>query len=149
MQAALELPDETDAFLQISDIIFDKESAFGYEKFTDAEKAFYCIDGFIRGMGNGGVAQFFYDYGHHSQDTKIALESVKAEQAQTLFSKALGCFPDGAVPTDSHDREQLVAGLEEEHGDLWSNLSDSFYDAETELIKLTLKFVNSNLKGFT
>ena len=148
VQAALELPDETDAFLQISDIIFDKESSSGYEKFSDAERNFYCIDGFIRGMGNGGVAQFFYDHGHHTSDTEKALEEIKAANAIKLLQQALDCFPERRVPEDSHDRELLVSDLEEQHGDLWARISDNFYDAETDLIKLTLKYVNKHLKSF-
>lgn len=148
VQAALELPDETDAFLQISDIIFDKESSAGYETFSDAERNFYCIDGFIRGMGNGGVAQFFYDHGHHTKDTSKALEEIKASNAMHLLQEAVSCFPNQTVPTDTNDRELLVSDLEEQHGDLWARLSDKFYDAETELIKLTLKYVNKHLKSF-
>lgn len=148
VQAALELPDETDAFLQISDIIFDKESSSGYETFTDAERNFYCIDGFIRGMGNGGVAQFFYDHGHHTKDTAKALEEIKASNAIKLLKDAVSCFPDEQVPQNNDDREILVSNLEEQHGDLWARISDRFYDAETELIKLTLKYVNKHLRSF-
>ena len=149
VQAALELPDETDAFLQISDIIFEKESSAGYAQFTDAERTFFCIDGFIRGMGNGGVSQFFHEHGQHTVDTQKALDDVKSETAKTLLAKATACFPDAKVPVEEEDREILVADLEEQNGDLWSELSDKFYDAETELIKLTLKYVNKNLKSFS
>lgn len=149
VQAALELPDETDAFLQISDIIFEKESSSGYEQFTDAERIFYCIDGFIRGMGNGGVSQFFYDHGHHTADTQKALAEVKSQTADALLKQAVACFPNQKVPMDESDREGLVADLEEQNGELWSQLSDKFYDSETELIKLTLKYVNKNLKSFS
>ncbi len=149
VQAALELPDETDAFLQISDIIFEKESSSGYEKFSDAERNFFCIDGFIRGMGNGGISQFFHEHGQHTVDTQKALAEVKSEAAKALLSQATACFPNSSVPLDEDDREGLVADLEEQNGDLWSELSDKFYDSETELIKLTLKYVNKNLKSFS
>ncbi len=148
VQAALELPDETDAFLQISDVLFQKESQSGYDQFSDAERHFYCIDGFIRGMGNGGVAQFFYDHGHHTADTAVALQEVKAESAKRLLDRALACFPEQQVPLDEIDRETLVADLEEQNGDLWSELGDKFYALENELIKLTLKYVNKHLKSF-
>jgi len=148
VQAALELPDETDAFLQISDLLFSKESQSGYGQFSDAERHFYCIDGFMRGMGNGGVAQFFYDHGHHTGDTVEALQAVKADSVKRLLDRALACFPNQQVPAESNDREGLVADLEEQNGELWAELSDKFYAMENELIKLTLKYVNKHIKSF-
>jgi hypothetical protein len=150
IQAALDLPDETDAFLQISDILFEKHSATGYEGLTQAEKVFYCIDGFVRGMGNGGISQFFYDEaGVHAKDAVMAFEAVKAGKVKQLLDKALACFPDGIIPADNDARDELVSSVEENNSDEWSRMTDVFFQNEAELIKSTLTYVGKNLKNFS
>ncbi len=149
VKAALELPDETDAFLQISDILYGKISSSGYESLSTSEKYFYCIDGLIRGMGSGGISHFFYDEaGIHAEDAIKGLEAARATRIQKVVQDALDCFPGKQVPADEEAREELVSDLEEQHSDLWAAISDRFFDSETELVKLTLKFVSKNLADF-
>ncbi|MCP5334876.1 MAG: DUF4375 domain-containing protein [Oceanospirillaceae bacterium] len=150
IQAALDLPDETDAFLQISDILFEKHSAVGYDGLTQSEKVFYCIDGFVRGMGNGGISQFFYDEaGVHASDAVLAFEAVKAGKIKQLLEQALACFPDTSIPADDDARDDLVSSLEENYSEEWSAMTDVFFQNEAELIKATLAYVGKNLKNFS
>lgn len=150
IQAALEVADETDAYLQISDLIFEKGQNQGFDALTYSEKTFYCIDGFLREMGNGGLAHFFYnESGSHAGDTIQALDQIKVPSAKEIVVKALECFPDKQVPQDNEDRIQEFGRIEENYAELIGRLDDQFYTTESEVVKKTLKYVADNLKDFS
>src|SRR5690606_23657558 len=101
IQAALEMADETDSFLQITDVVYEKEAEVGYDRLKETEKTIYCIDGLLREMENGGFVQFFRQQaGNYSEDTLIALESIKARESYAFLKEMLDYFPDSKPPTD-------------------------------------------------
>ncbi len=85
IQAALDVADETDSFLQITDVIYEKESEAGYDALTESEKTVFCIDGLLREMENGGFVQFFHhDVGALAADTLESLERIKAKGIEVV-----------------------------------------------------------------
>ncbi len=148
IQAALDLADETDSFLQLTDVVYDKETEVGYDSLTELEKTIFCIDGLLREMENGGFAQFFrQEAGAYSDDTLDALERIKAKESAALLRKMLNYFSDGKAPTDEDDRLDALNQIEDEHADDISALDDRFYDAGENLVGLTLLYVQKNLKA--
>lgn len=148
IQAALDLADETDSFLQITDVVYDKETELGFDVLTELEKTVFCIDGLLREMENGGFAQFFrQDAGFYSEETLDALERIKAKESAALLRKMLSYFPDAKAPADEDDRLDALNQIEDEHADDISALDDRFYDADENLVGLTLLYVQKNLKG--
>lgn len=148
IQAALDAGDETDSFLQITDVIYDKEADLGYDALSEAEKTVYCIDGLSREMENGGFAQFFRQQaGTHAQDTLDALERIRAKESAALLKQMLAFF-EGDLPANEDDRQDRFDHIESEHADDIAALDDRFYDAGENLVALTLTFVQKNLKGF-
>ena len=149
IQAALDVADETDAFLQITDVIYDKESEAGYDELTAAEQTVYCIDSLLREMENGGFAQFFHhDSGANAADTMEALERIRSSQVLAVFHKVVNFFPDGEVPQDEDDRISQFDQIESELTDEIAACDDKFYDADENLVELTLQYVSKNLKAF-
>ncbi|MEC8444212.1 MAG: DMP19 family protein [Pseudomonadota bacterium] len=149
IQAALDVADETDSFLQITDVIYDKESEVGYDALNDAEKTVYCIDQLLREMENGGFVQFFHhEAGSRAEDTLVALERIKAKASVALFDQVLDLFPGRAVPSDEDDRTDLFDQIESEHADDIAALDDRFYDSGENLVEMTLRFVQRNLREF-
>ena len=149
IQAALDVADETDSFLQITDVIYDKESEVGYDALNDAEKTVYCIDQLLREMENGGFVQFFHhEAGSRAEDTLVALERIKAKASVALFDQVLDLFPGRAVPSDEDDRTDLFDQIESEHVDDIAALDDRFYDSGENLVEMTLRFVQRNLREF-
>lgn len=149
IQAALDVADETDSFLQITDVIYDKESDTGYDSLTDAEKTVYCIDSLLREMENGGFVQFFHhEVGALAEDTLESLERIKAKGTYDLMNKMLNLFADRHVPADEDERIEVFGQIESEHADLIAELDDRFYDVGENLVELTLRFVQKNLKDF-
>ena len=149
IQAALDVADETDSFLQITDVIYDKESEVGYDALNDAEKTVYCIDQLLREMENGGFVQFFHhEAGSRAEDTLVALERIKAKASVALFDQVLDFFPGRAVPSDEDDRTDLFDQIESEHADDIAALDDRFYDSGENLVEMTLRYVQRNLREF-
>lgn len=149
IQAALDVADETDSFLQITDVIYDKESDAGYDALTEAEKTVYCIDSLLREMENGGFVQFFHhEVGALAEDTLESLERIKAKGTFDLMNRMLDLFDSRQVPADEDERIEAFDQIESEHADLIAELDDRFYDVGENLVELTLRFVQKNLKDF-
>ncbi len=149
IQAALDVADETDSFLQITDVIYDKESDAGYDALTEAEKTVYCIDSLLREMENGGFVQFFHhEVGALAEDTLESLERIKAKGTFDLMNRMLDLFDNRQVPADEDERIEAFDQIESEHADLIAELDDRFYDVGENLVELTLRFVQKNLKDF-
>lgn len=147
IQAALDLGDETDSFLQITDVVYDKESEVGYTDLKPLEKTIYCIDSLLREMENGGFVQFFrQESAALTEDTLLALEQIKAKNSFDLLSRVVGFFPNGQVPTDEDERDTQFEQVETDYGDEISELDDRFYDSGENLVGLTLSYVQRNLK---
>lgn len=147
IQAALDMADETDSFLQITDVVYDKEADFGYDQLKEAEKTVFCIDGLLREMENGGFVQFFrQSAGNYTEDTLIALERIKARESYELLNKVQDYFPEGKVPTDEDERTEIFDSIESEFSDEITELDDCFYDSGENLVQLTLLYLQRSFK---
>ncbi len=149
IQAALDVADETDSFLQITDVIYAKEADDGYDALNDAEKTVFCIDGLLREMENGGFVQFFHhEVGALAEDTLEALERIKAKETMGLMNRMIDYFDDRRVPADDDERIDIFEQIEREHADEIAECDDRFHELGDKLVELTLAFVARNLKAF-
>lgn len=147
IQAALDVGDETDSFLQLTDAIYDKEAEVGYAALKPLEQVVFCMDGLLKEMENGGFTQFFrQEAGKYAADTLNALEQIKAKTSAALLAQVLDFFPNGEAPSDEDERVELFDQIESEHGDEISDLDDRFYDSGENLVAMTLLYVQRNLK---
>jgi len=148
IQAALDVADETDSFLQITDVIYDKESEVGFDSLNEAEQTVFCMDNLLREMENGGFAQFFHhDSGQYWQQTLEALERIKSKHVHGIFQQVLDLF-EGNVPEDIDERVDAFDQIESENPDRIAELDDRFYDEDENLVAITLKFVSKEIKSF-
>lgn len=149
IQAALNVADETDAFLQITDVIFDREAEIGYADLTAAEKTVYCIDSLSREMENGGFGQLFHhDTGAYTLDILEALEQIRAKKTLAVVQEVVNLFPNGQFPTDEDERADIFDQISSELVDEIAQCDDRFHDAGENLIELTLKFVAKSVAQF-
>ncbi len=149
IQAALDVADETDAFLQITDVIFDREAEFGYANLSDAEKAVFCIDNLSREMENGGFGQLFHhDAGALCSDILEALEAIRAKNTLAVVQQVVNLFPNAEVPKGEEERIETFDKVAHELVDEIAENDDRFHDAGENLIELTLKYVAKNLAQF-
>lgn len=149
IQAALDVADETDAFLQITDVIFDREAEIGYDDLSRGEKTVYCIDSLSREMENGGFGQLFHhDTGALCIDMLEALEQIRAKNTLLVVQQVVSFFPNGEVPSDEEERIDAFDQLASELVEDIAKCDDRFHDAGENLIELTLKFVAKNIAQF-
>jgi len=149
IQAALEVADETDAFLQITDVIFDKKAELGYFELNTAEKSIYCIDCLSREMENGGFGQLFHhDSGALVNDMLEALEKIRAKNTLEVVQQVVNYFPAAEVPSDEEERIEAFDQLASELVDEIASCDDRFHDTGENLVELTLKFVAKNVAEF-
>lgn len=149
IQAALDVADETDSFLQITDVIYEKVASNGYQALNDSEKTVYCIDQLLREMENGGLVQFIHhESGAYAVDTLDALSRIRAQVSHDLMQQLINFFPDSLVPADEDDRIDIFDRIEAECTDEIAALDDEYYESGENLVELTLKYVQKNLKSF-
>jgi len=149
IQAALDVADETDSFLQITDVIYEKEAAVGYDALKQAEKTVFCIDGLLREMENGGFSQLVHhDMGVRLEDTLTALEQIKSREITRLVDRLITLFAERVIPTDDDERVAVFEAIESEQTDVITSLDDAYYDTAENLVDLTLSFVSRNVKSF-
>jgi hypothetical protein len=149
IQAALEAADETDAFLQITDVIFNKKDDIGYADLSAAEKSVYCIDSLSREMENGGFGQLFHhDSGALIQDMLAALKKIRAKNSYDVVRQVVDYFPSSNVPTDEDERMKVFDSLATDKVDEIAECDDRFHKVGENLIELTLKFVAKNVSEF-
>jgi hypothetical protein len=149
IQAALDVADETDAFLQITDVIFDREAELGFDNLTGAEKSVYCIDSLSREMENGGFGQLFHhDTGGLCLYMLESLEQIRAKNTHGVLQQMVNFFPNGEIPTDEAKRIETFDQLASELVDEIAECDDKFHNTGENLIELTLKYVAKNLTQF-
>ena len=149
IQAALDVADETDAFLQITDVIFEREAERGFADLTRAEKTVYCIDCLSREMENGGFGQLFHhDSGALCVDMLEALKQIRAPNSHQVVQRIVNFFPNGEVPIAEEERIDTFDQLASERMDEIAECDDRFHDSGENLVELTLKFVAKNTAQF-
>jgi hypothetical protein len=64
------------------------------------------------------------------------------------LNNAIKKFPDGTVPKDRDEREELVEKMENENDSLWDSLDESFYQYEEDIYSLMIDYIKNNIKEF-
>lgn len=148
IQAALSVADETDSFLQITDIIYTKESEQGYSSLNVAEQTVFLLDQFLKEMENGGFCVFIrHETGALCEATLDALERIKAKKSHALLQQVLGLFKQ-PLHTDEDERAEQLENVQSDYYDELNELDEQYYDADENLVFLTLKYVSAHIKEF-
>lgn len=146
IQAALNLPDETDAFLQISDIVFDRYSEVGFDQLSQEERTFFCVDALMRTLTNGGITQFLYETGNRQFTSTIeSLKAIRVAKAAELL-ESVGAHLGSGLPEDPDVRSDFVDNLE--ISDELSAIEEKLYALEASLMQQCLQFVSKHMKSF-
>lgn len=148
IQAALDVADETDSFLQITDVVYDKEADNGYTSLRQSEQTIFLIDQFLKKMENGGFCLFIrHETGVYAQQTLDALERIKAKSTKALLQQVLDFFKVD-IKEDEDERSDQLEAVESDHYDDLMALDEQYYDSTENVVALTLKYVANNIKEF-
>jgi len=89
-----------------------------------------------------------HEAGAKAEDTLEALERIKAPVSAGLLDQIIALFPDRAIPADEDERIDAFDQIESDHADEIAALDDRFYDSGENLVGLTLRWVQKNLREF-
>jgi hypothetical protein len=125
--------------------------AYGDEmdKLTEAQKQFYYNQCLEREVNNGGFNHYFFNSsGDFSHRTIQSLQTIGAHKTAGILQKAIDQFPDGHVPEERADRQNILAQIQERANPVWGALDQSFFAYEDDLNMLNIEFVRKNKDRF-
>jgi len=140
---------DNDFAIAMSNLLFDREAAVGYEALTPSEQVVFCLDGLEREVNNGGFHQFFLNSsGDHSLATPPALRALGAVRVAAIVEQALAVFPAGRPAQEpSRRRAQVEALGESQLGDL-ERLDAAFRKYPEPLAELERRYVRAHRNEF-
>jgi hypothetical protein len=126
---------EVDRLQILADRIF-QELPESLAELPESERTFALVWAVLGEVGNGGVAQFFFNsFGQYALITIEALETIGALEAATLLRTATSWFGPSGPPADIEERNDALAALEIEDAEFeridnaWYALKDQAYQS--------------------
>ena len=145
----LEIENDTEFAIAMSNLVFARAAAVGYEQLSTAERVIFCVDGLEREVNNGGFAQFFENSaGDHAMDTIESLRALGAPKMAALVAEAVRVFPQGRPATDRERRQQQLDQLDEEAKTRLDQLDGAFYEYPENLAVLERQYVRTHQDQF-
>jgi len=136
-----------DAIIEIDNLL----TKIFYEnpsKLSLPEKNIVYIEELEHEINNGGFNQYFSNSsGDNSNETLEALKIIKSKVFYDILKNAIDKFPNGVVPKDRGERENIVTKIDKEV-ELWNYLDNEFYKYEEDIYKLMVEYIKNNIKDF-
>ncbi|WP_410511499.1 DUF4375 domain-containing protein [Paenibacillus sp. BR2-3] len=91
----------------------------------------------IDSVNDGGLISFYYNTGaDYLIETMEDLHRIKADKVIKLLLKVNKLFPEGNVPTDIDERNEIISSWDDEETDSkLEKIDDQFYELEEDLEK--------------
>ncbi len=122
------------------DIIINNRQEF--EELPEHFKVAYCIYILEQEVNNGGFDQFFFNpSGSFTQDTVMALDTIKATKTAKILKQAIDvAYPKG-FPSDPAKHQEDLAENEDTCDEL-EELDDQFFKYEDDLAELVNRYLD-------
>jgi hypothetical protein len=149
VEEALAYSSDNEFAIAMSNLLFAREAAVGYDSLTPAERVVYCLDALEREVNNGGFRQFFLNSsGDYSLDTPGALRTLGAVRVADIVEQALAVFPGRQPAQEPSLREAQVDALSPDQVATLEGLDDAFLEYPEPLAQLERRFVQANRTHF-
>lgn len=134
------------------DLSVSKRTDFGKVDFaeqSEEQKVFSAIWRLESEVPNGGFKQYFEnDGGETVSFAAAALKRIGANQCAGIVERAIRTVCEGAVPSDAHGWEGLIAGMSDEGSETLDGLDSEFFKYPDDLTELLFEFVREHPKVF-
>jgi len=143
--------DDTDNTIIELDSFISELCSFGddIEKLSQPQKQFYFNQCLEREINNGGFNQYFWNSsGNFAHETLMSLQLTGASTTADILQQAIDQFPNGIVPQDWTNRQEMVEQIEEIANEVWEELDQKFYEYADNLNTLNLDFVKQHIDEF-
>ncbi len=135
--------------VDIIDSIYERIEADGFDALTDAERYYFALWWLEGETNNGTFHQYFHNSsGDFAYDALAGLKAVGAHQMAALFQAAIALFPNGQVPKDQQQRQQLLDAFTPAQNEKLDQLSDAFTDYPDDLGRLLAVYVQEHAADF-
>jgi len=123
---------EMNELQQVVDSIIDRQTVGGLLSLTECDRIILLVWCFAGQVDNGGFAQFFFNStGAHARETVEALREMGSRVSASLLEQAISLFPDGAVPFDLDERNDVMQAFPAEVGGLFEKLDRDYFANES------------------
>jgi hypothetical protein len=121
------------------------------DKLSHPERTFSYIEELEDAVNCDGFQLFFYnEAGNHTHEIIEALKEVKSVEFLRITEAAVKLFPEGKVPKDRDERNNIQEKIEENPNaeQLWNELDNEFFKYDEDIHVLLLTYVKENIKEF-
>ena len=116
------------------------------ERLSAPQRVFYFNQQFECEINSGGFESFFYNsYGTYTDETISTLRMVGANQFAEILQQAVNVFPNGQVPKNINQRQNLMETFAE---DAWGQFDQKFYAYPENPNELNLEYVRKHKDSF-
>lgn len=114
------------------------------------EKAYFDVDAILMEVGSGGVDSWLHMCGHRFEQTKKALQTIRAEKGYRFIEEIEKRFPKGKVPKSYERLEKILDKMIDNDEDFEEEENRYYWDedVEAELVDCLYQFVMDNKKRF-
>jgi hypothetical protein len=135
--------------VRVSEAVWAREAAGGFEALSAAEQVFLCVWNLEAEVNNGGFEQFYTNSaGDNAAATVKALREIGATEVAAIAEEANHVFPPPGPPADRTDRAVALARLGDVADGAFDALDERFYHHTENLDDLLLRFVDRNRNQF-
>ena len=82
------------------------------------------------------------------EELLFEIEKLEFQLAQTEQQKGIDQFPNGNVPEDRIERQEILEQIQEKADLIWEELDQKFFTYEDDLNKLNIEFIRKNKNKF-
>jgi len=113
------------------------------------QRSFFYIQELEREVNNGGFKQFYFNSsGNYAHEVIDSLNLIGAHKTADIVKKANDQFPNGKVPKDRDQRQQLISQVERDAEKVWEDLDNEFYKYDDDLNSLNFIFIKRRIEDF-
>ncbi len=120
------------------------------DKLNQSQKTFFLNQNLEREINNGGFNQFYFNSsGDFAHETIDSLKAIEAHKTAEIVTKANDQFPEGTVPKDRSERQDILEQIEKDANVVWGKLGQKFYEYVDDLNQLNLEYIRKNKADFS
>jgi ribosomal protein L7/L12 len=122
-----------------------------FDQLNYGEKLVFEIVSMVGEVLNGGFHQYLFNSaGESAQDLKVYLKEIDATFTLELMDRVSSIFPDGVVPPDWDERNNIMMKIEEVNPEIELFLQETreFYNSHENLDRLIIEYILSHRKDF-
>ena len=121
---------------------FASEFRFQIDLIPTPYREIYLINNLNFDVANGGFTQWLRNIcGRYSTETITALEVVGAKRTADILQAAIAALPNGNLPKDDQERNNMIDLIERKFADEWRKVGDVISEWPDDIDSLLRAFV--------